>query len=168
MDGHADTFGEGGVLELIDLRRTFGPVRALDGLSFAVAPGELFGFVGRNGAGKTTTMRIVCGLLAADSGTVRWRGQSIDSSAREQIGYMPEEPHGRESSPVDAGRRDSPIRRIRSADRLLRFGVAAILTGGAFILTDGAGVVEIVLVVLGLLLIAAREWGKRNAPRPSG
>ena len=54
-------------------------------------PGKLFGFVGRNGAGKTTTMRIVCGLPAPDSGTVIWRGRSIDSAARERIGYMPVE-----------------------------------------------------------------------------
>ena len=83
--------GRSVALELSGLRRTFGPVTALDGLSFAVAPGELFGFVGRNGAGKTTTMRIVCGLLAPDSGTVTWHGQAIDSRARERIGYMPEE-----------------------------------------------------------------------------
>lgn len=80
-----------GALELTNLRRTFGPVTALDGLSFSVRPGKLFGFVGRNGAGKTTTMRIVCGLLAADSGTVTWRHAPIDAHARERIGYMPEE-----------------------------------------------------------------------------
>jgi ABC-2 type transport system ATP-binding protein len=78
-------------LELHELRRSFGAVTALDGLSFAVAPGTLFGFVGRNGAGKTTTMRIVCGLLAADSGTVTWGGRPIDRGARRRIGYMPEE-----------------------------------------------------------------------------
>jgi ABC-2 type transport system ATP-binding protein len=66
-------------------------VVAVDGLSFSVSPGRLCGFVGRNGAGKTTTMRIVCGLLAADSGTVTWRGVGIDSSVRKRIGYMPEE-----------------------------------------------------------------------------
>lgn len=64
---------------------------AVDGLSFSVSPGRLCGFVGRNGAGKTTTMRIVCGLLAADSGTVTWRGAGIDSGVRKRIGYMPEE-----------------------------------------------------------------------------
>jgi ABC-type molybdenum transport system ATPase subunit/photorepair protein PhrA len=53
--GSAD-HGDGGVLELTDLRRTFGPVTALDGLSFAVAPAKRFEFVGRNGAGKTTTL----------------------------------------------------------------------------------------------------------------
>jgi ABC-2 type transport system ATP-binding protein len=78
-------------LEFASLRRSFGDVVALDGLTFSVAPGTLFGFVGRNGAGKTTTMRIVCGVLAADAGRVTWRGQAIDARVRERIGYMPEE-----------------------------------------------------------------------------
>jgi ABC-2 type transport system ATP-binding protein len=78
-------------LELAGLRRTFGDVVALDGLTFAVPPGTLFGFVGRNGAGKTTTMRIVCGLLAADEGRVTWRGEALDARVRARIGYMPEE-----------------------------------------------------------------------------
>jgi ABC-2 type transport system ATP-binding protein len=78
-------------LELAGLRRTFGDVVALDELTFSVPSGALFGFVGRNGAGKTTTMRIVCGLLAADAGTVRWRGEPIDARVRARIGYMPEE-----------------------------------------------------------------------------
>jgi ABC-2 type transport system ATP-binding protein len=73
------------------LRRTFGDVVALDGLSFSVPSGALFGFVGRNGAGKTTTMRIVCGLLAADEGAVMWRGGPMDARVRARIGYMPEE-----------------------------------------------------------------------------
>jgi ABC-2 type transport system ATP-binding protein len=78
-------------LELVGLRRTFGDLVALDGLSFSVPAGALFGFVGRNGAGKTTTMRVVCGLLAADEGSVTWRGRAIDARVRERIGYMPEE-----------------------------------------------------------------------------
>ena len=78
-------------LDLAGLRRTFGDVVALDGLSFSVPSGALFGFVGRNGAGKTTTMRIVCGLLAADEGSVTWRGEPIDARVRARIGYMPEE-----------------------------------------------------------------------------
>ena len=78
-------------LELAGLRRSFDDVVALDGLSFSVAPGTLFGFVGRNGAGKTTTMRIICGLLAPDDGAVLWRGEPIDARARQRIGYMPEE-----------------------------------------------------------------------------
>jgi len=51
----------------------------------------MFGFVGRNGAGKTTTMRIICGLLSAEAGSVTWAGRPIDGRVRERIGYMPEE-----------------------------------------------------------------------------
>lgn len=79
------------MLELTDLRRSFGEVTALDGLSFNVPDGALYGFVGRNGAGKTTAMRIVCGLLTPDAGEVRWREQPIDLQTRRRIGYMPEE-----------------------------------------------------------------------------
>ena len=78
-------------LELHGVRRSFGQLVAVDGLSFSVPAGRLFGFVGRNGAGKTTTMRIICGLLAPDGGTVLWRGAPIDAMGRERIGYMPEE-----------------------------------------------------------------------------
>ena len=80
-----------GTLELIGLRRSFGDVVALDGLGFEVPSATLFGFVGRNGAGKTTTMRIICGLLAADAGSVMWRGRPVDARVRQRIGYMPEE-----------------------------------------------------------------------------
>jgi ABC-2 type transport system ATP-binding protein len=55
------------VLELRDLARRFGEVVALDGISFTVEAGQMFGFVGPNGAGKTTAMRIVLGVLAADA-----------------------------------------------------------------------------------------------------
>jgi ABC-2 type transport system ATP-binding protein len=81
----------GARLELSALRRSFGDLVAVDGLTFSVDAGRLFGFVGRNGAGKTTTMRIICGLLASDSGSVTWDGHPIDAHARERIGYMPEE-----------------------------------------------------------------------------
>jgi ABC-2 type transport system ATP-binding protein len=63
----------------------------VDGLSFEVRPGEVFGFVGSNGAGKTTTMRIVLGVLIADGGNVLWDGAPIDFKTRRRIGYMPEE-----------------------------------------------------------------------------
>jgi ABC-2 type transport system ATP-binding protein len=64
---------------------------ALDGVSFAVEPGQMFGFVGPNGAGKTTTMRIAMGVLSADRGQVLWRGAPVDASARRRFGYMPEQ-----------------------------------------------------------------------------
>ena len=78
-------------LELRGLRRSFGVLVAVDGLSFSVPANSLFGFVGRNGAGKTTTMRIVCGLLAAEAGSVSWGGRPVHEGVRERIGYMPEE-----------------------------------------------------------------------------
>jgi ABC-2 type transport system ATP-binding protein len=81
----------GSDLELRALRRAFDDVVAVDDLSFTVPAGRRFGFVGRNGAGKTTTMRMICGLLAPDGGSVFWGGAPIDAHARERIGYMPEE-----------------------------------------------------------------------------
>ena len=79
------------MLELDGLSRRFGDITALDGVSFSVAPGQMFGFVGPNGAGKTTTMRIVLGVLEPDAGTVRWRDRPIDAATRARFGYMPEE-----------------------------------------------------------------------------
>ncbi len=78
-------------LTLDHLDKSFGTVRALHDLSFDVAAGEIFGFVGSNGAGKSTAMRIVLGVLASDSGDVLWDGSPIDYRTRRCIGYMPEE-----------------------------------------------------------------------------
>ena len=78
-------------LEIDGLTKSYGTLRALDGVSFTVRPGEIFGFVGSNGAGKTTTMRIALGVLDADAGQVRWRGQPLDLATRRHVGYMPEE-----------------------------------------------------------------------------
>ena len=79
------------MLELVELRKRYGDTVALDGLSFAVEEGRMFGFVGPNGAGKTTAMRIVLGVLTPDSGEVRRGGAPLDADARRRIGYMPEE-----------------------------------------------------------------------------
>ncbi|MEJ3659301.1 ATP-binding cassette domain-containing protein [Actinomycetes bacterium KLBMP 9759] len=79
------------MLDIDGVSKRFGDRQALDGVTFAVRPGELFGFVGGNGAGKTTTMRIVLGVLAADAGDVRWNGKPVDADLRRRIGYMPEE-----------------------------------------------------------------------------
>jgi ABC-2 type transport system ATP-binding protein len=80
-----------GALQIIDLRKTYGAVTALDGVSLDVQRGEIVGFVGANGAGKSTTMRIAMGVLAADSGQVRWRGQELSFAVRRTFGYMPEQ-----------------------------------------------------------------------------
>ena len=79
------------MLQLIELRRRFGDVVALDGVSFDVPEGRIVGFVGRNGSGKTTTMRITLGVLEADDGEVRWRDAPVDADVRRRFGYMPEE-----------------------------------------------------------------------------
>jgi ABC-2 type transport system ATP-binding protein len=66
-------------IEVRGLRKRFGPVLALDGMSFTVAPGQVTGFVGPNGAGKSTTMRVILGLDAADEGTALVGGQPYAS-----------------------------------------------------------------------------------------
>ncbi len=71
--------------------KRFGRVVALDGLSFSVSDGQVFGFLGANGAGKTTTMRIALGVVRADSGTISWRGRPSEELPRRTWGYLPEE-----------------------------------------------------------------------------
>lgn len=78
-------------LAVESLNKRFGDLVALRDMSFAVEPGEIFGFVGSNGAGKSTTMRIILGVLAADSGRVTFAGRDVDADVRRRIGYMPEE-----------------------------------------------------------------------------
>ena len=79
------------MLEVDGLVRAYGPVRALDHMTFAVEAGSVTGFLGPNGAGKTTTMRAIFGLIALDAGEVRWDGRRIDHAARRSFGYLPEE-----------------------------------------------------------------------------
>jgi ABC-2 type transport system ATP-binding protein len=78
-------------LEIDGLRRRYGAVTALDGLTFGVPAGQVFGFLGPNGAGKTTTMRAIFGVTSLDAGEIRWRGRPVDEAARRTFGYMPEE-----------------------------------------------------------------------------
>lgn len=59
------------VIEVSDLQRTFGAQKAVDGLTFQVEPGEVFGLLGPNGAGKTTTVRLLNGLLPPSAGSTR-------------------------------------------------------------------------------------------------
>ena len=80
-----------GQIETRGLTRTFGDVRAVDGVDLVVRPGGLTGFVGGNGAGKTTTMRMVMGVLGPTPGEVLWDGRPITAADRRRFGYMPEE-----------------------------------------------------------------------------
>ncbi|MBV7293054.1 ABC transporter ATP-binding protein [Corynebacterium sp. TAE3-ERU16] len=73
------------------ISKRYGDLTALDGMTFTVHPGEIYGFVGSNGAGKSTTMRIALGVIAADSGEVRLGDEPLTESSRRRIGYMPEE-----------------------------------------------------------------------------
>jgi ABC-2 type transport system ATP-binding protein len=78
-------------LQIDRLSKRFGPVQALDGLTFQVEAGTSFGFLGANGAGKTTTMRIALGVLHADAGEIRWSGRPTRLLPRRTFGYLPEE-----------------------------------------------------------------------------
>ncbi len=77
------------------LRKTFGEVRALDGLTLSVEPGVVFGFLGPNGAGKTTTIRILTGLAWPNGGRAWVTGVEVTDDRRQvagRIGYMPQDP----------------------------------------------------------------------------
>jgi ABC-2 type transport system ATP-binding protein len=69
-------------IDVIGLRKRFSRTQALDGMTFAVAPGQVTGFVGPNGAGKSTTMRVIMGLDRADEGTARIGGKAYRQLSR--------------------------------------------------------------------------------------
>jgi ABC-2 type transport system ATP-binding protein len=73
------------------ITKRFGDVVALDGASFTVEPGRIFGLLGANGAGKTTSMRIVLDIHRADAGRVTWQGTENIALPRRTWGYLPEE-----------------------------------------------------------------------------
>lgn len=78
-------------VEVQDLSVKFGDFYAVKKVSFAVEPGEIFGFLGANGAGKTTTIRVLCGLLLPTEGTARVAGVNVVEdplSVKKRVGYM--------------------------------------------------------------------------------
>jgi ABC-2 type transport system ATP-binding protein len=82
------------MIEVERLGKTFGDLAAVDGVSFSVRPGELFGLLGPNGAGKTTTIGCLCGLLKPTSGRVRVMGHDVvrdGVAARRAIGVVPQD-----------------------------------------------------------------------------
>ena len=120
------------MLEVERLTRRFGDNLAVDGVTFAVHPGRLTGFVGGNGAGKTTTMRMVMGVLGITAGEVRWGGRPITDADRRGFGYMPEERGLYPKQPVldqlvylgELGGMSAPAARRSVMEHLERFGLA--------------------------------------------
>lgn len=79
------------VVTLEDVSKSFGPLRAVNGLSLSIRKGEIMGFLGVNGAGKTTTIKMLLGFFLPDSGRLSvWGENPSDPAARRRIGYMPE------------------------------------------------------------------------------
>ena len=81
-------------LQVIDVRYSYGKTRAVDGISFEVSPGEVFGLLGPNGAGKTTTITMISGLLRPESGQVLLFGQDVSAAsgqARRRLGVVPQD-----------------------------------------------------------------------------
>ncbi len=90
-----DVVGTGGaepLLEVHALRKVYGDKIALEGLSFALFPGDILGFLGPNGAGKTTSLRLLATILKSDSGSAKIAGHDLGdvSEVRKKIGYMPD------------------------------------------------------------------------------
>ena len=83
----------GSAIEARGLRKSFGEIRAVEGLDLVVLAGEIFGLVGPDGAGKTTAVRLLCGAMAPDSGAARVAGFDVVTEAEEvkrRLGYVPQ------------------------------------------------------------------------------
>ncbi len=81
------------MIEVQNLVKDFGPIRAVDGVSFRVARGEILGFLGPNGAGKSTTMKMLTGFLPPTAGTARVDGCDVRQdpvAVKRRLGYLPE------------------------------------------------------------------------------
>lgn len=81
------------VIKIKSLKKSFGPIHAVRGISFDVSHGEVLGFLGPNGAGKSTTMKMITGFLEPTSGTVEVNGHDVldePLTVKRSIGYLPE------------------------------------------------------------------------------
>jgi ABC-2 type transport system ATP-binding protein len=79
------------MLEAKQLRKEFNNVTAVDGISFSVGKGRIFGLIGPNGAGKTTTLRIILDIIKPSAGEIFYNGAKISQDFQNKIGYLPEE-----------------------------------------------------------------------------
>ena len=84
------------MIEIIDVNKSYnGKNKAVDNISLTIRDGEIFGFLGPNGAGKTTTIKMITGILSADSGKITINGIDIeknDLEAKKQFGFVPDNP----------------------------------------------------------------------------
>ncbi len=81
------------MIEVSELKKSYGSVEALRGVSFDIAPGQIVGLLGPNGAGKTTIIKIITGYLQPDAGSVTVDGLDVLTHTRQvqaRIGYLPE------------------------------------------------------------------------------
>ena len=78
------------ILECKGLSKSYGPVRALDGVDFAVAPGRIVGLLGPNGSGKTTLIKLANGLLTPSAGQILINGQAPGIETKKVVSYLPE------------------------------------------------------------------------------
>src|SRR4051812_17905292 len=81
------------MIQVDHLSKFYGPIKAVDNISFHVGRGEIVGFLGPNGAGKSTTLRILTSYLPATSGAAQVAGYDVRSDSmavREHIGYLPQ------------------------------------------------------------------------------
>ncbi|MGE5499880.1 MAG: ABC transporter ATP-binding protein, partial [Syntrophothermus sp.] len=78
-------------LEVKNLSKIFGSLRAVDDVSFSVPEQSIFGLIGRNGAGKTTTIRMMMNIYLPDKGEVIFQGVKVGQEFRNRVGYLPEE-----------------------------------------------------------------------------
>ena len=79
------------LLEVKNVSKSFGNIKAVDNASFSVPEGSIFGLLGRNGAGKTTTIRMMMNIYLPDSGSVTFRGIKTGPDFNSKVGYLPEE-----------------------------------------------------------------------------
>jgi ABC-2 type transport system ATP-binding protein len=121
------------LIEADELRKSFGALKAVDGISLGVARGEVLGFLGPNGAGKSTTMKMITGFLEPDGGTARIAGFDIGLrpiDAKRRLGYLPEgAPAYAEMTPAGFLGFIAEIRGFEGAEAKRRIGAAVEKTG---------------------------------------